>query len=47
MRTEINIHLTVEKIKKESPLLAAMESDGRIKIVGGLYVLETGKVTFY
>lgn len=45
--TSINVHITVDKIKEQSPLLDAMEKEGKIKIVGGLYDLDTGKVTFY
>ena len=42
-----NVILTVQKVKAESPLLAEMEKDGQIKIIGGLYDLDTGRVTFY
>jgi carbonic anhydrase len=42
-----NVTLTVQQIKERSPLLAQMEQDKEIKIVGGLYDLDTGKVTFY
>lgn len=45
--TEINIHLTIERIRKESPIIANMEQEGNIKIIGGLYDVETGCVNFY
>lgn len=45
--TEINVHLTIERIKRESPIIAELEQQGNIKIVGGLYEVETGKVKFY
>ena len=45
--TELNVQLTVERIRAESPIIAALESEGKIKIIGGLYDIETGKVNFY
>jgi len=45
--TEINVHLTIERIRRESPIIAELEQLGSIKIVGGLYEVETGKVFFY
>jgi carbonic anhydrase len=44
--TRENVVLTVEKIRRLSPLLRDMEESGDIMIVGGLYNLETGKVEF-
>jgi carbonic anhydrase len=45
--TEINVHQTIAKIKKESSIIAELENAGAIIIVGGIYDVETGKVTFY
>lgn len=45
--TEINVHLTIDSIRKESPIIAEMEQNGEIRIVGGLYDVENGNVTFY
>lgn len=45
--TTNNIHLVVEKIRQQSPILVEMENAGQIKIVGGLYDLDTGHVTFF
>lgn len=42
-----NVKLTMDRVRKESPILAQMEKEGQIKIVGGLYDVETGEVTFY
>lgn len=42
-----NINLVIDKIRKESQVLADMEKNGEIKIVGGMYDVETGQVTFY
>ena len=41
-----NIHHAIEEIRAKSPILKEMEDKGEIKIVGGLYHLETGKVEF-
>ncbi|KAA9331752.1 carbonic anhydrase family protein [Adhaeribacter soli] len=45
--TENNVHLTMARVRKESPILAEMEKDGQIRIIGGVYNVETGKVDFY
>jgi len=41
---EQNVRQTMENIRKDSPVLAEMEASGKIKIVGGMYDLETGKI---
>ncbi len=46
MVVEKNVIQTIEDIRKGSPILKKMEEDGQIKIVGALYELKTGKVTF-
>jgi carbonic anhydrase len=43
--TEQNVRQTVSDIRKDSPVLAGLERDDKIKIVGGVYDLKTGKVT--
>lgn len=45
--TEINVHLTIERIRRESPIIADMEQQGQIIIVGGLYNVESGEVKFF
>jgi carbonic anhydrase len=45
--TRNNVFLTVQKIKEQSPILFEMEQTNQIKIIGGLYDLDTGQVTFY
>ena len=45
--TKNNVTITVQQIKEQSPLLREMEQSGKIKIIGGLYDLDTGLVTFY
>lgn len=39
-----NVLLTIDRIREKSPILKEMESNGEIKIVGGVYHLSTGKV---
>ena len=41
-----NVKVTVENIRKQSPVLAEMEAKGEIKIVGAMYNIETGVVEF-
>lgn len=45
--TNINVALTIERIRRESPIIAELEQTGEIKIIGGLYEVETGKVSFF
>ena len=42
-----NVFITVQKIKDQSSILYEMEQKRQIKIIGGLYDLDTGQVTFY
>lgn len=39
-----NVKLTIDRIREKSPILKEMEDNGEIKIVGGVYMLSTGKV---
>jgi carbonic anhydrase len=41
-----NVVLSIEQIRSESPILAEMESNGEIKIVGASYAVESGLVSF-
>jgi carbonic anhydrase len=42
-----NVRQTVQDIRRRSEVLAGMEKDGKIKIVGSMYHLAGGKVEFY
>ena len=42
-----NVALTIENITKESSVLSEMNDNGEIKIVGAMYDIKTGVVTFY
>ena len=41
-----NIQHAIEQIRTKSPILKEMEDNGEIKIVGGVYHMETGKIEF-
>lgn len=45
--TDENVLLTIDNIRKNSPILKEMEEKGEIKIVGGVYELDNGKVHFF
>lgn len=42
-----NVKLAVEQIRQRSPELARMEQEGAIKIVGTMYDVSSGRVTFF
>ncbi|QNK01989.1 carbonic anhydrase family protein [Dyella telluris] len=42
-----NVRRTVDEIRHRSDVLAGLEKDGKIKIVGSMYHLVGGKVEFY
>lgn len=44
---ELNVKMTVDNIRAKSPVLKEMESKGEIVIVGAMYDVTTGKVTWY
>ena len=43
---EENVRMVIGEIRRESSVLAAMEQDGEIRIVGGMYDVSTGVVRF-
>ena len=43
---ELNVEYSINRIRKESPILAEMETNGEIEIVGASYDVSTGTVTF-
>ncbi|MGB0891862.1 MAG: carbonic anhydrase family protein [Flavobacteriaceae bacterium] len=44
---EKNVYLTIDNIRTQSPVLKEMEDEGTIKIVGAMYDIKDGSVTFY
>ncbi len=43
---EVNVRLTIDNIRKQSPVLKIMEEDGEIAIAGAMYDIATGQVHF-
>lgn len=43
---ESNVKHTIEQIRTKSSILKEMEDNGQIKIIGGVYDMDSGKVTF-
>jgi carbonic anhydrase len=41
-----NVRLTIGAIRQRSEVLAGLEKDGKIKIVGSMYRLDGGRVDF-
>ncbi len=44
--SEANVRMTIENIRKMSPVLRIMEVDGEIGIIGAMYDVATGAVAF-
>ena len=44
--TKANVHQSIKEIRTESALLNDLEAEGKIKIVGAIYHVENGNVTF-
>ena len=44
---EKNVYMTMENIREKSPVLKEMEDNGEIKIIGAMYDIKDGSVTFY
>jgi carbonic anhydrase len=42
-----NVQITMDNVRKNSAVLANLESKGTIKIAGAMYNLETGAVEFF
>ena len=44
--SKVNVQFSIERIRKESSILAEMEQNGEIEIVGATYDVSTGEVQF-
>lgn len=44
--SENNVRLTIDRIRKESEIIRKLELQEKIKIVGGIYNIDSGKVDF-
>lgn len=45
--TSLNVHLTIKRIREESSVIAELEKKGAVKIIGGIYHVETGVVDLF
>ncbi len=45
--SEANVKMTIERVKSDSPVLKEMLDAGEIDIVGAMYDVKSGSVTFY
>nr|WP_262897320.1 carbonic anhydrase family protein [Winogradskyella marina] len=45
--SHMNVDLTIDRIHAESPVLSEMEKNGEIKIIGAMYDVNSGAVTFF
>jgi carbonic anhydrase len=43
---DLNVELTIEKIKSDSDVIREMYENGELAIVGAMYDVHSGKVTF-
>lgn len=44
---EDNVRLVIKQIQTQSPVLSKLVKEGKIKVVGGMQDIATGKVTFF
>ena len=42
----VNVQMVVQQLRASTPVLSGLVAQGKLKIVGGVYSLETGKVTW-
>jgi len=45
--TKLNVLLTIDRIRKESPIVAELEQEKAIKIIGAVYDVDNGQVEFF
>lgn len=45
--SKINVQLTINQIRLKSPILSDLEKAGKMMIVGGIYDVESGEVSFF
>jgi carbonic anhydrase len=44
--TQLNVAHTIARIREQSPIIADLEREGKLGIAGGVYEVETGRVSF-
>lgn len=45
--TDINVRQTMDQILQQSPTIAELVKEGQVQIIGGVYDVDSGKVTFF
>jgi carbonic anhydrase len=45
--TRNNVHIVIDQIKQQSPIIAELVNEGKLRITGGIYSVETGRVHFF
>lgn len=45
--TEINVRMVMERITEESEIINELEKEGKVRIIGGLYDVDSGIVEFF
>ena len=45
--SENNVRLTTVSVREQSEILRTMEKQGQIKLIGGIYDVDTGRVSFH
>jgi len=45
--TKLNVQMTIQKIRKQSTIISELLNSGKIKMVGGIYDVDTGIVDFF
>ena len=45
--TKLNVLLTIDRLRKESPIVAELEQEKAIKIIGAVYDVDNGQVEFF
>lgn len=45
--SKINVQITINQIRLKSPILSDLEKAGKMMIVGGIYDVESGEVSFF
>jgi len=44
---DANVDISIDDIRKRSPILSELEAEGKLKIIGAVYDIKTGEVDFF
>jgi len=45
--TELNVRMVMERVTEESEIINELEKEGKVRIIGGVYDVDSGKVEFF